>query len=87
MANENAHIDGHTDKFINYSKTCVKWPRQKDRKLVFKTNYRLIQLKSIAECSKENILQCFRTSLSYHYVIKIFVLSIFSGLLTGVLLN
>ena len=30
---------------------------QKDRKLVFKTNYRLMQVKSIAECSKGSILQ------------------------------
>ena len=32
----------------------------------FKTDYRLIQVKSIAECSKESILQYFRPSLSYH---------------------
>ena len=32
---------------------------QKDRKLVFKTNYRLMQVKSIAECSKRSILQYF----------------------------
>ena len=39
---------------------------QKDRKLVFKTNYRLMQVKSTAECSKGSILQYFRPSLSYH---------------------
>ena len=32
---------------------------QKDHKLVFKTNYRLMHFKSIAECSK-SILQYFR---------------------------
>ena len=32
---------------------------QKDQKLVFKTNYRLMQVKSIAECSKRSILQYF----------------------------
>ena len=32
---------------------------QKDHKLVFKTNYRLMQVKSIAECSKGSILQFF----------------------------
>ena len=32
-----------------YSKTCVKQPLSKDHKLVFKTNYRLMQVKSIAE--------------------------------------
>ena len=45
--------------------------------LVFKTNYRLMQVKSIAECSKGSILQYFLPSLSYHFVTKIFVLSIF----------
>ena len=45
-------------------------------KLVFKTNYRLMQVKSIAECSKGSILQYFRPSLSYHFVFT-FVLSIF----------
>ena len=37
------------------------------KKLVFKANYRLMQVKSIAECSKGgSILQYFRPSLSYH---------------------
>ena len=44
--------------------------------VVFKTDYRLMQVKSIAECSK-GILQYFRPSISYHLSIKIFVLSIF----------
>ena len=35
--------------------------------LVFKTNYRLMQVKSIAECTKGSILQYFRPSLSYLY--------------------
>ena len=43
-----------------YSKTCVKRPLLKDHKLVFNTNSRLIQVKSIAECSKGSILQYFR---------------------------
>ena len=30
---------------------------QKDQKLVFKTNYCLMQVKSVAECSKGSILQ------------------------------
>ena len=33
---------------------------QKDRKLVFKTNYRSMQVISIAECSKESILHYVR---------------------------
>ena len=48
---------------------------QKDWKLVFKTNYRLIQVKSIAECSA--ILSTFIRLL---FAIKIFVLSIFEWL-------
>ena len=35
-------------------------------KLVFKTDFRLMQVKSIAECSPWSILQYFRPSLSYH---------------------
>ena len=45
-------------------------------KLVFKTDYRLMQVKSIAECSKGSILQYFQTSLSYHLPLSPF-LSIF----------
>ena len=40
-----------------YSKTCVKRPISKDQKLVFKTNYCLMQVKGTAECSKGSILQ------------------------------
>ena len=39
---------------------------QKDQNMVFNTNYRLMQVKRIAECSKGSILQYFRPSLSYH---------------------
>ena len=39
-------------------------------KLVFKTDYRLMQVKSIAECSKGSILQYFRHSLSYHLSLR-----------------
>ena len=38
--------------FSAYSKTCLKNSHtKKDRKVVFKTNYSLMQVKSIAECS------------------------------------
>ena len=40
------------------------------QKLVFKTHNRLMQVKSIAECSKGSILQYFRTSLSYHLSLR-----------------
>ena len=32
-----------------YSKTCLKWPLKKKTKMVFNTDYRLKQVKSIAE--------------------------------------
>ena len=38
--------------------------------MVFKTDYCLMQVKSIAECSKGSILQYFRSSLSYHLPLK-----------------
>ena len=53
-----------------YSKICVKRPLSKDRKLVFKTNYRLMQVKSVAKCSKAIILQYFRLSLSYNLPLR-----------------
>ena len=44
---------------MKYSKTCVKSPLSKRPKKGLKTDYRLMQVKSIAECSKESILQYF----------------------------
>ena len=68
---------------MEYSKTCVKQPLSKRPQLVFKTNYPLMQVKSIAECSKGSILQYFRPSLNYHFVIKFFVKCLFlSGCFT-----
>ena len=55
-------------------------------KLVFKTYYRLMQVKSFAECSKGSILQNFWPSLSYHLsLISLFCLFL-SGRLRQVLL-
>ena len=60
-----------------YSKTCLKRPlKKKAKNIVFKTVNRLMQVKSIAECSKESILQYFRPSFSYHLSLRAF-LSIF----------
>ena len=39
-------------------------------KLVFKAHYRLMQVKSIAECSEGSILQYFRLSLSYCFPLR-----------------
>ena len=54
----------HTRCRYMYSKTCVKRPLSKRPKLGFKTNYRLMQVKRFAECSKWSILQYFRPILS-----------------------
>ena len=43
---------------------------KKDQKLVSKTNYHLMQVKSIAECSKGSILQFFQPLLSYQLSIR-----------------
>ena len=43
---------------------------KRTQKLVFNTDYRLMQVKSITECSKGSILQYFRLSLSYHFPLR-----------------
>ena len=53
------------------SKTCLKETPKEDQKLVFKTDYCLMQVKSIADSA---ILLTF---IRLQFVIKIFVLSIF----------
>ena len=50
-----------------------------------KTNYRLMQVKSIAECSKGSILQSFRPSLSYHLLLGSLFCLFLSGCLRHVL--
>ena len=67
----------------NYSKTCVKRPLSKKTKNCFsKTIYRLMQVKSITECSKGRILQFFRLSLSYHLSLRSLVCLFLSGCFT-----
>ena len=53
--------------------------------MIFNT-YRLMQVKSIAECSKESILQYFRPSLSHHLSLRPFLCLFLSGRYTQVLL-
>ena len=69
-----------------YSKACVKQPLYKRPKLVFKTNYRQMQIKSVAECSKGSILQYFRPSLSYHLSLRSLFCLFLSNGFTQVLL-
>ena len=54
--------------------------------MVFKTDYRLMQVKSIAECSKGSILQYFRPSLSYQLSLRPLFCLFLSGRFTHVLL-
>ena len=70
-----------------YSKTCLKQPPKNTQKLVFNTDYRLMQAKSIAECSKGSILQYFRPFLSYHFPLRPLFCLFLSGHLRQVLLS
>ena len=65
-----------------YSKTSVKGP------LLKKTEnwFRLMQVKSIAECSKGSILHYFQHSLSYHLYLRTLICLFLSGSFTQVLL-
>ena len=45
---------------------------QKDQKWFYKANYRLMQVKSIAECSKGSILQYFRPAFGYLVTLRPF---------------
>ena len=59
---------------------------KRTEKMVFNTNHRLMQVKSIAECSKGSILQYFRPSLSNHFPLRPFICLFLSGRLRQVLL-
>ena len=52
---------------------------KKTKKLVFNIDYCLMQVKSIAECSKGSILQYFPPSLSYHLPLRPLLCLFFSG--------
>ena len=51
-----------------------------------KTNYHLMQVKSIAECSNGSILQSFWPSLSYHLLLRSLFCLFLSGCLRNILL-
>ena len=68
----------HKHNVIMYNRQCVilfmytvkptlSGHSKRTPKMVFNTDYRLMQVKSIAECSKGSVLQHFRPSLSYMY--------------------
>ena len=70
--------------FRQYSKTFLNNHSQREQKLVYKTN--LMQVKSIAECSKRSNMQYFRPSLSYHLSLRSLFCLFLSGHLRQVLL-
>ena len=61
-------------------KPVFRGHRKRRPKFVFKTNYRLMQVKSIAECSPWSILQYFRPSLSYHLSLRSLICLLKTGL-------
>ena len=66
-----------------YSKTCVKRPLSKIPKFVFKTNYRLMQVK-VLQSAPRGHSAILSTFIKLQFVINIFVLSIFNGRFTQV---
>ena len=76
----------NTKRRSEYSEACVKRPLSKRPKMVLKTNCRLMQVKSIAECSKGSILQYFRPSLSYQLLLRSLFCLFLSARFTQVLL-
>ena len=62
----------HEMNTIHTVKPVLSGHSQEDQKWVFNTNYRLMQVKCIAECSKGSILQYFRPALSYHMALRPF---------------
>ena len=68
---------------MRYSKTCLKRLLKKNRKMIFNTDYSLIQIKRIAECSKRNESFCnTSTFIRQPFFIKTFNSSIFKWPLT-----
>ena len=71
---------------IIYSKILCKMATLKKTKMVFKKNDRLLQVKSIAECSRLSNLQYFWLSFSYQLLLRFLFCLFLSGRFTHVLL-
>ena len=74
----------YDESMLKYSKTCLKRPLKRRPKLVSKTDYCLMQVKSIAECSTGSILHFFWPSLSYHLSLRSLFCLVLSGRLKQV---
>ena len=72
--------------FLSTVKPVLSGHSKGDQNLVFKTDYCLMQVISIAECSLWSILQYFRPSLSYHLLLRSLFCLFLSGRLRRVLL-
>ena len=68
--------------FLSVQLSLCKTATLKKTKIVFKTNFRLMQVESIAECSKVPLEHSaiFLTCIKLPFVITIFVLSSFEWL-------
>ena len=76
------------DEIVEYStdRNTVKPVLSGHSKRILKTDYHLMQVKSIAECSKGSILQYFRPSLRNHLSLRYLFCLFLSGCLRQVLL-
>ena len=72
----------------NYSKNCVKPPLSKRPKIAFLNQLSLtvLQVESIADCSKGSNLQYFWPSLSYHLSLRPLFCLFLSGCFTQIIL-
>ena len=89
LKNRFAHekiVDEVSDQTLSTVKPVLSDHSKRRQKLVFKTAYRLMQVKSIAEYSKGSILQYFRPSLSYYLSLRSFFCLFLSGRFRQVLL-
>ena len=77
----NSYFVFSLSKEIQYTGTCVKRQLLKIPKIGLKTNYRLMQVKSIAECSHSAILSAF---IKLPIATKIFVVVFLSGRFTQI---
>ena len=69
---------------INTVKPVLRGHSKRAPKSVLNTDYRLTQVKCIAECSNGSILQYFRPSLSYYFPLRPFFCLFLSGCLRQV---
>ena len=81
-----AHMCRPTRAIVDARSVLSGHSKKNNPKLVFKTDYRLMQFKSIAECSKGSILQYFQPSLRYHLSLTSLFCLFLSGRLRQVLL-